>query len=84
VGERTIAPGVPGLAADAVELAARGHGSTVTQIIGDDRRVLVQRRGVTPGHEAPPARVPTRIVTRSPMALDSTVADVSGLYPNGV
>src|SRR5919198_2497120 len=73
-------PVVAGLAADAVERAARGPGETVTPRSGDARRLLVQRRGVTPRHGAPPSEVPTRIVTLSPMSLDETVPDVSGPY----
>jgi hypothetical protein len=81
VGEIAVDPLVPGLAAAVVEHAELGHGETVTQIIGDDLRFLVQRRGVTPRPGAPPSWVPTSLVKRSPLSLDNTVTDVSGPYP---
>jgi hypothetical protein len=54
LGEIAVDPCVPGLAADAIELAAHGYGQAVTQIISETLIVLVHGRCVAPRLRAPP------------------------------
>src|SRR5262245_2603780 len=51
---------VAGLARYIIALAQLGDAEALPQVVGDELRSLVHRRGLTPWHRAPPAGAPDR------------------------